>query len=105
MGGGHDSGLQEVGERQRYEDLLAKAKTHGSVRIIVRIKLDKWKPEGDLPHEQAVAIQREAIAHLQARLLNTMVSFGVRDVKQFTVCATGCHEGECNGATGTALKS
>ena len=100
MGGARDSGPQEVGERQRYEDRLAKAKTHGSVRIIVRIKLDDWKPESDWPHEQAMAIQREAIAHLQARLLKTMVSFGVSDVKQFTfvpqvtmkVNATGLQE-------------
>ena len=100
MGSAHDSGPQEGGERQRDEDLLAKAKTHGSVRIIVRINVDDWKPEGDLPHEQAVAIQREAIAHLQARLLETMVSFRVSDVKQFTfvpqvamkVNATGLQE-------------
>src|SRR2546430_3198904 len=100
MGGAYELKHQEAGEKHRYEDLLAKAKTHGSVRVIVRLKLDDWKPESDLPHEQVVAAQREAIANLQARLLNTMASFGVSDVKQFTfvpqiamkVNATGLQE-------------
>jgi hypothetical protein len=85
MGDAYEPKHQEAGDQHRYEDLLAKARTHGSVRVIVRLKLDDWKPEGELlPHEQAVAVQREAIANLQARLLNTMTSFGVSDVKQFT---------------------
>jgi hypothetical protein len=84
MGGAYEPKHHEAGNKHCYEDLLAKAKTHGSVRVIVRLKLDDWKLEGDLPHEQAVAVQREAIANLQARLLNTMASFGVSDVKQFT---------------------
>jgi hypothetical protein len=84
MGGAYEPTRQEVGDKHPDEDLLTKAKTHGSVRVIVRLKLDDWKPEGDLPSEQAVAAQREAIAHLQARLLDTMASFGVSDVKQFT---------------------
>ena len=84
MGGAYEPKHQKAGEKHPYEDLLAKAKTHGSVRVLVRLKLDDWKPEGDLPHEQAVAVQREAIANLQARLLSTMISFGVGDVKQFT---------------------
>ena len=71
-------------DQHGYEELLAKAKAHGSVRVIVRLKLNDWKPEGDLPNEQAAAVQRQAIAHLQARLLKTMTSFGVSDVKQFT---------------------
>jgi hypothetical protein len=83
MGGVYEPTHQEVGDKHRYEDLLAKARTQGSVRVIVRLKLDDWKPEGDLPNEQAVAVQREAIANLQARLLNTMASFEVSDVKPF----------------------
>ena len=84
MGRAYEPTHQETGNQHRYEELLAKAKSHGSVRIIVRLKLDAWKPEGDLSNEQAVALQREAIAKLRARLLNTMASFGVSDVKQFT---------------------
>jgi hypothetical protein len=83
MGGADEPMRHEAGDQHHYEELLAKAKTHGSVRIIVRLKLDDWKPEGDLPHEQAVAVQREAIANLQARLLNTMAPFGVSEVRQF----------------------
>jgi hypothetical protein len=83
MGDAYEPKDQEAGAKHHYEELLAKAKTHGSVRVIVRLKLDDWKPEGDLPNEQAVAVQREAIAYLQARLLNTMASFGVSAVKQF----------------------
>jgi hypothetical protein len=84
MGGADEPVHLKAGDQRRYEELLAKAKTHGSVRIIVRLKLKDWKPEGDLPHEQAVAVQREAIANLQARLLNTMAPFGVSEVRQFT---------------------
>jgi hypothetical protein len=85
MGGAYEPMHRQAGDQQRHEALLAKAKTHGSVRIIVRLKLDTWQPVGDLPDEQASALQREAIAKLQARLLNTMASFGVGDVKQFTM--------------------
>jgi len=66
-----------------FADLRAKAKTHGSVRFIVHLTLDAWKPEGDLLNDQAVTAQREAVAHLQARLLSRMASFGVSDIKQF----------------------
>jgi hypothetical protein len=84
MGGADEPMHHEAGDQHRYEELLAKAKTHGSVRIIVHLKLNDWKPEGDLPHEEAVAVQREAIANLQARLLDTMAPFGVSEVRQFT---------------------
>jgi hypothetical protein len=53
---------RDASDGQGYEELLAKAKTHGSVRVITRLKLDDWTPEGDLPNPQAVAAQREAIA-------------------------------------------
>jgi hypothetical protein len=74
----------EPGNADRYADLLAKAKTHGSVHVMLRLKLDAWKPEGDLLNDQAVAAQRQAIADLQARLLSRMASCGVSDIKQFT---------------------
>ncbi len=84
MGGAYEPTHQEGNDQHGYEELLAKAKAHGSVRVIVRLKLNDWKPEGDLPNEQAAAAQRQAIAHLQARLLSRMAALGVSDVKQFT---------------------
>jgi hypothetical protein len=75
---------REPGNTDSFADLLAKAKTHGSVRVIVQLTLDAWKLEGDLLNDQAVTAQREAIADLQARLLSSMASFGVSDIKQFT---------------------
>jgi hypothetical protein len=83
-GGAYEPKRREAEEMQRYEDLLAKAKTHGSLHVIVHLKLDDWKPEGDLSREQAVIAQRQAIAHLQAALLNRMAAFGVSDIKRFT---------------------
>lgn len=75
---------REAAVGQGYEKLLAKAKTHGSVRVITRLKLDDWTPEGDLPNAQAVAAQREAIAELQARLLKRISAFAVGEIKLFT---------------------
>jgi hypothetical protein len=88
-GGGSMAMLQAQTDReaavgQGYEKLLAKAKTHGSVRVITRLKLDDWTPEGDLPNAQAVAAQREAIAELQARLLKRISAFAVGEIKLFT---------------------
>jgi hypothetical protein len=75
---------REPGNTGSFADLLAKAKTHGSVRVIVHLTLDAWKPEGDLLNDQAVTAQRQAIAESQARLLSRMTSFDVSDIKQFT---------------------
>ncbi len=71
------------GAERLENDLLTKAKTQGSVRVIVRLKLDNWKPEGDLSSQQAVTAQREAITNLQTRLLQRMASFSITNVKQF----------------------
>jgi hypothetical protein len=80
----YEPNAREPGDTDSFADLLAKANTHGSVRVIVHLTLDAWKPEGDLLNEQTVTAQREAIADLQARLLSRMASFGVSDIKQFT---------------------
>jgi hypothetical protein len=80
----YEPNARELGNTDSFADLLAKAKTHGSVRVIVHLRLDAWKPEGDLLNDQAVTAQREAIADLQARLLRRMASLGVSDIKQFT---------------------
>jgi hypothetical protein len=75
---------REPGNTDSFADLLAKAKTHGSVRVIVHLTLDAWRPEGDLLNDQAVTAQRQAIAESQARLLSRMTSFDVSDIKPFT---------------------
>ena len=80
----YEANAREPGNTDSFADLLAKAKTHGSVRVIARLRLDAWKPEGDLLNEQAVTAQREAIADLQARLLSRMAFLRVSDIKQFT---------------------
>lgn len=80
----YEPNIREPGNTDSFAELLAKAKTHGSVRVIVQLTLDAWKPEGELLNDQAVIAQREAIADLQARLLSRMASFGVSDIKQFT---------------------
>jgi hypothetical protein len=79
----YEPNAREPGNTDSFADLLAKAKTHGSVCVIVHLTLDGWKPEGDLLNDQAVTAQREAIADLQAKLLSRMASFGVSDIKQF----------------------
>jgi hypothetical protein len=79
----YEPNAREPGNTDSFADLLAKAKTYGSVRVIVHLTLDAWKPEGDLLNDQAVTAQREAIADLQAKLLSRMASFGVSDIKQF----------------------
>jgi hypothetical protein len=66
-----------------YENLITKAKSQGSVRVIVRLKLDDWQPERALRDQQAMDAQREAIARLQDRLLHNMVSFIVTDIRRF----------------------
>jgi hypothetical protein len=80
----YEASTREPGNTDPSADLLAQAKTHGSVRVIARLRLDAWKPEGDLLNEQAVTAQREAIADLQARLLSRMAFLRVSDIKQFT---------------------
>ena len=86
MGGAHEPRKKEAGKKHPYEDLLAKAESHGSARVIVRLKLDGWKPEGDLPNVQAVAVQRQAIDNLQAKLVNTMALLGLATSSRSHLC-------------------
>jgi hypothetical protein len=73
----------QLGAEGSDNELINKAKGRGSLRVIVRLKLDGWKPEGELPSRQVVDAQREAIAHLQTRLLERMASFSITDLKRF----------------------
>jgi len=74
----------QPGDGRPDQALLAKAHSQGSVRVIVRLRLDTWAPEGQLPNQQAITAQRDAIAQLQTRLLYSLASVSVTDVKRFT---------------------
>jgi hypothetical protein len=73
----------QTGAEGSNNELVDKAKVRGSLRVIVRLNLDSWKPQGELPSRQAVDAQREAIAHLQTRLLERIAYFSITDVKRF----------------------
>ena len=66
-----------------YENLITKAKMQGSVRVIVRLELDDWQPESAVRDQQAMDTQREVIARLQDRLLHSMASFAVTNIRRF----------------------
>jgi hypothetical protein len=66
-----------------YDQLITKAKAHGSVRVIVHLRMDTWKPEGDLPDTKAAEAQRDTISRLQTKLLKRMTSFAVTNIKLF----------------------
>jgi hypothetical protein len=66
-----------------YENLITKAQMQGSVRVIVRLKLDDWQPESALRDQQAIDAQRAAIARLQDRLLHSMAPFVVTNIMRF----------------------
>jgi hypothetical protein len=67
-----------------YENLITKAKVQGSVRVIVRLKLDDWQPESVLRDQQAIDAQRAAIARLQDRLLHSLASLVVTNIRRFS---------------------
>ena len=69
--------------KARSDSLKSKASTHGSVRVIVRLKFIDWKPEGELPDQQAVRVQRDKIVRLQDALLKRMAPFAVKNVRKF----------------------
>jgi len=64
------------------EALFAKAAQFGSVRVIVGFDVG-FQPEGTLLSETLVENQRMAIDVAQDMVLNSLVSFEVRDVKRF----------------------
>ena len=72
-----------TGAENLYENLITKAKMQGSVRVIVRLKLDTWQPESALRDQQAIDAQRAAIARLQDRLLHSLASFVVTNIRRF----------------------
>ncbi len=62
--------------------LMERARTQGSVRIIVMINIP-WQPEGELPDEDAAVAQRKAIADAQRALLERLAAFNVTSVTTF----------------------
>jgi hypothetical protein len=59
-----------------YEELIAKARSKGAVRVIVGLRMD-FKPEGNLPNQEAVQKQRQTIDSLQDALLERLAPHGV----------------------------
>jgi hypothetical protein len=67
---------------QDYATLIAKAEAQGTIRIVVRLRME-FKPEGSLPNPQAVQRQRKAISDLQDTLLNRLTSYNVVSIKRY----------------------
>lgn len=66
----------------KHASLLETAREQGSVRVIVGLDVP-FQPEGDLPDEQAVQAQRQAIAAAQDRLLQRMAPFAISNVSRY----------------------
>lgn len=64
------------------QDLLSKAKSKGSISVIVGLRVD-FRPEGTLANPQAVQAQRDAISRAQDTLLRAMASMNVKSVQKF----------------------
>ena len=47
------------------------------------MRMDNWKPEGDLPDMKAAEAQRDTVSRLQTKLLKRMASFAVANIKLF----------------------
>jgi predicted acylesterase/phospholipase RssA len=62
--------------------LLETVREQGSVRVIVGLDVS-FQPEGNLPNEQAVQAQRQAIAAAQDRLLQRMAPFAISNVSRY----------------------
>jgi hypothetical protein len=65
----------------KFDMLLARARTEGSVLVIVRLCVP-FRPEGELADDAAVRSQRAAIAGAQNALLKELSTRGVGSVKK-----------------------
>ena len=65
-----------------YDGLVSKVRERGSISVIVALKIDNFKPEGELS-EPAVMKQRAEIKRLQEGLLTGMASFNISDVVKY----------------------
>lgn len=65
-----------------YRNLLSKAQSQGSVRVIVKLKMP-FTPEGELSSPSQVVSQRAQIKSAQTELLNSLSNYNIRGVKRF----------------------
>src|ERR1041384_8370742 len=64
--------ILRVARQEAFTALMAKAQSEGSVRVIVGLRVDGFKPEGALPDELSITAQRAAITRAQARVQKTL---------------------------------
>ncbi len=72
---------QNIPPTPAYNELVSKARSKGTIPIIVGLKVD-FHPEGELPNLQAVEKQRMAIAKAQDTLLNKLSPYKVTSIKK-----------------------
>lgn len=65
-----------------YRSLVDGAREKGSVRVIVTLSIP-WRPEGELPDQDAVQRQRAEIETAQRRLLDELKPFKVELDRQY----------------------
>lgn len=66
----------------QYNRLLDRLREQGRLSIIIELDV-AFTPEGELPDQQAVADQRQAIAAAQQRLLQRMAGFAIGNVNTY----------------------
>lgn len=75
--------LSEKPSRETFHSLIAKARSEGSVRVIVGLKVDRYQPEGKLPNTSAITAQRDAIASAQDALSQRLPASVASSMKRF----------------------
>lgn len=66
-----------------YDALLEKARSRGSVAVIVGLKIGGYKPEGGISDPAVAQSQRNRIEKAQNELLSSLSSFNPGNVKKF----------------------
>lgn len=69
------------------KELIAKARNHGAVRVIVTLDM-KFLPEGNWPDQAAVDQQRNTIAELQIKVLEKLRDCQVAGVRRYKYTST-----------------
>ena len=65
-----------------YRSLVDAARQRGTVRVIVTLAIT-WRPEGELPNQDAVQRQHAEIEAAQRRLLDELKPFNAQLVEQY----------------------
>ena len=68
---------------ETFDKLITKAQSEGEVKVIIRLKLDSFQPEGALAGPSAVASQREEISRAQATVIQRLASFNAKEIRTF----------------------